>query len=590
MIEIWLWQKMPCIFVRAKAELKRVLLPEWRDRMRKIVPWMMVAMFCFGVKVPEALAQELMHHDDDMASHEDVQVGYIPREVLQLPIALRDGIGFVNDPVTTKNPEAQAFYNQGEAYLHSYVWIEAARSFNQALRLDPQLVMAHVGLFRVFENLDDLPAAEQELKKAQVLESGVTERERRRIALTAKHLEALQDLRNKAKHDDYKRAIESALNANPDDVELWLLRGNAEEAAANGRGQVGRAGSIAFYEAALARSPDNFAAHHYLIHSYEGIGRNDEAAKHGEFYAHFAANIPHAHHMWGHDLRLIGKVDEAVQQFEIADQLERNWYKNDGIDPSLDWHRPHNLDLLSRSLQHDGQMKEAEKYIREAMELTPKVSYAGYRQKMLPDFLIARGRNEEALAAARAIQKSEWPLGRFAGHALAGRVLLVMNRVEDGQKELAAAEKEVPEARKSFTGVVTFERIAGDQLSELKGEVLVRTGQTKQGDELLRQTASSLASHRGADALEELYLLEHIARMAREQQRWDLAKDTAQMMMEFDPNYFGAHYAVAAVAEHDGDDAKARQEMATAKQLWGHADPGLAELKQIESKLSHAGK
>ena len=51
-------------------------------------------------------------------------IGWVPREILQRPVTLRDGIGRINDPVTTSAQEAQAFYNQGLAYLHSYVWIE----------------------------------------------------------------------------------------------------------------------------------------------------------------------------------------------------------------------------------------------------------------------------------------------------------------------------------------------------------------------------------------------------------------------------------------------------------------------------------
>jgi tetratricopeptide (TPR) repeat protein len=557
--------------------------------MQKTVFWLVSALFCFAVQIPAACSQAISHHAES-ACHEDGLVGYIPRNLLQQPITLRSDVGRVDDRVTTANRDAQAFYNQGVAYLHNYVWIDAARSFNQALQLDPGLAMAHVGLVRVFINLEDLPAAGEELQKAQALRSSVSDRERRRMEVAAKHLEAVQDLKNTARHDAYKKAIESALNADPEDVELWLLRGNAEEGAANGRGQVGKTGSIAFYEAALARSPDNFAAHHYLIHSYENIGRNQEAEKHGERYAHLAAGISHAHHMWGHDLRLVGKIDAAIEQFRMADQIERSWYKNDSIDSSLDWHRPHNLDLLSRSLQHEGRMGQAEQYIRQAMELTPKTAFAGYGRKKLADFLIARGRNEEALAAARVMQKSEWPLARMGGHILAGRALLAMNKVEDARTELAAAEKEVPEARRAFTGVATFERIAGDQLNELKGELLLRSADKKPANDLLRQTAESLASHRGADALEELYLLEHIARVARQQQQWELAEKTAQMMMDFDPNYFGAHYAAALMAEHNGNVAKSHQEMAAAKQLWSHADPGLTELSQIDSKLLSSAK
>jgi hypothetical protein len=95
---------------------------------------------------------------------------------------------------------------------------------------------------------------------------------------------------------------------------------------------------------------------------------------------------------------------------------------------------------------------------------------------------------------------------------------------------------------------------------------------------------------RGADALEELYLLEHIARVARERQQWELAEHTAQIMLDFDPNYFGAHYAAALVAEHNDNAAKAHQELAAARQLWSCADPGLPELSQIDSKLPRTPK
>ena len=451
----------------------------------------------------------------DHSAHLDGAVGYIPRDVLQLPVTLRDNVGHVDDPVTTNNPEAQAFYNQGVACLHNYIWIDAARSFNQALRLDPQLAMAHAGLFRVFSNLNDLPAAAEEVRKAQALQTSITDRERRRIEVTAKHLEARQELQNHEKHAAYKKALEAALNSYPEDVELWLLRGNAEEPAADGRGQRGQSGSIAFYEAALAYAPDNFAAHHYLTHSLENIGRNQDAEKHGQRNAQLANGVSHAHHMWGHDLRLVGKIDAAIEQFEIANQLEKNWYKADGLDPSLDWHRPHNLDLLSRSLQHEGRMREAEQYIREAALLRPTTAYAAYGKKMLPDFLLARGRREEALAAATEMQRSEWSLGRLEGHVLAGRDLLALNKVEEARGQLAAAENEIPEARKNFTGVMTFERFAGEELDELRGEILLRSADKKPANDLLRAVADTLSARRGVEALEELYLLKHIAEIAR---------------------------------------------------------------------------
>src|SRR5262245_4728953 len=72
--------------------------------------------------------------------------GPVPREILDRPVTLRTGIGAVHEKVSTSSTEAQAFYDQGLAYLHSFVWIEAIRSFHQALRNDGNLGMAYLGL------------------------------------------------------------------------------------------------------------------------------------------------------------------------------------------------------------------------------------------------------------------------------------------------------------------------------------------------------------------------------------------------------------------------------------------------------------
>ena len=124
-----------------------------------------------------------------------------------------------------------------------------------------------------------------------------------------------------------------------------------------------------------------------------------------------------------------------------------------------------------------------------------------------------------------------------------------------------------------------------DRRRSAGGEILLRSADKKPGNELLRATADTLSSRRGADAWEELYLLEHIARIAREQQQWELAQHAATLMISFDPNYFGAHYAAALVAQHNGDAAKTQGEFATAKKLWANADSGLPELTKLSATL-----
>src|SRR5262245_46963428 len=88
-------------------------------------------------------------------SDEAENIGWVPREILARPLPLRQGIGLSHEKVTTASKEAQSYYDQGMAYLHSYVWIEAARSFNQATRLDPKMAMGYIGLSRACSGLTD---------------------------------------------------------------------------------------------------------------------------------------------------------------------------------------------------------------------------------------------------------------------------------------------------------------------------------------------------------------------------------------------------------------------------------------------------
>src|SRR5688572_28898242 len=94
---------------------------------------------------------------DTHAAHTSVVV---PMELLARPVMVRSGIGSVHHPVTTSSPQAQRFYDQGLAYLHNFAWIEAARAFNEALRLDSRLALAYVGLSIAYVELSQ-PAAAQ---------------------------------------------------------------------------------------------------------------------------------------------------------------------------------------------------------------------------------------------------------------------------------------------------------------------------------------------------------------------------------------------------------------------------------------------
>ena len=56
------------------------------------------------------------------------------------------GIGDLHHPVSTKNADAQAFFDQGLRLIYAFNHDEAARSFQRAADLDPKLAMAYWGI------------------------------------------------------------------------------------------------------------------------------------------------------------------------------------------------------------------------------------------------------------------------------------------------------------------------------------------------------------------------------------------------------------------------------------------------------------
>src|SRR5204862_2864420 len=99
------------------------------------------------------------------------------------------GYGDHHHPITTSNPQAQAFFDQGVRLLFGFNHAEAIRSFREAARLDPNCAMCWWGLsFALGSNInlpmpdDAVAPAWAALKNAQMLAPKVTVREQAWIA------------------------------------------------------------------------------------------------------------------------------------------------------------------------------------------------------------------------------------------------------------------------------------------------------------------------------------------------------------------------------------------------------------------------
>src|SRR5262245_45628324 len=95
------------------------------------------------------------------------------------PARFMDGYGKVHMPITTKSEEAQRFFDQGLALLHSFWSYEADRSFERAAQLDPECAMAQWGIAMAAVNQK---RRDEAVKRAKELAAKASERERLYIA------------------------------------------------------------------------------------------------------------------------------------------------------------------------------------------------------------------------------------------------------------------------------------------------------------------------------------------------------------------------------------------------------------------------
>lgn len=502
-------------------------------------------------------------------------------EILQRTTPIRDGIGSASEAVTTSSDRARAYYNQGLAYLHSFVWIEAARSFNEALRADPNMPMAHVGSSYALGELGEADGAERAARMAQGLAAQATERERLRIEIRVKQLDAGAHAEDQSRRAAYRRHLELATARFPGDVELVLLVGQAQDPSHQAHGMGAGSGSIRFYHRALAEQPDYFAVHHYLTHAYENVNEFETALTHAAVYVRMAPAIPHAHHMHGHVLRRLGRMKEAIAEFETADTLETRYLRAENIPASFDWHYRHNLDLLGASYLHVGQDRLAEPILRRAFQTASIGSAAeSLNRRTWPMLLLSLGRGDEALAAVNALVGDRALLVRALGHLLRSRVMQARSDLR------AAAEDGNAGLRLMQVSAASGGLLLPDfQLAQ--GEYLLRTGEAAKGRAMLREAASKLRVANGPDAwTDSLVALELLTHTAWNLDDWTLADQIAMELASHAPEYAGTSYVLGRVREHSGVPSAARIFYAEAIKRWQDADPDLPALMDARRRLA----
>ena len=319
------------------------------------------------------------------------------------------GMGDVDHPVSTKNAEAQKFFNQGLALLYGFNHFEAANSFRRAAELDPDLAMAWWGVALVYGPNYNAPADEDQNKvaldavaKAQALAPKASAPERAYIDAVAKRY-APDPKADKAQLAvAYKDGMCAVARQYPDDLDaatlcaeammnlrpwrLWSVDGSTP---AEGTPEI-----LAMLEGVLKRNPDHLGANHYYIHATEASRQPGRALASANRLEKLAPSAGHLVHMPSHVYWRVGDFPSAVKVNVAAAEADRKYLavsKLAGIYPMMYYNHNVHFEALAQSMKgnYAGARRAAEQL---AMNAAPHARAMSVVEAFLPvrEYMLVR--------------------------------------------------------------------------------------------------------------------------------------------------------------------------------------------------------
>ena len=304
-----------------------------------------------------------------------------------LPAKIMSGQGRVHFPITTSSAEAQQFFDQGVAQMHSFWATEAERSFRQAAELDPEAPMPQWGIAMVaagdyrprfqLEGFEKLFGKGNPLRATSRAAEAATRADQLAKApgkatplekLYVASIVARRDPNSKNQDEGYIQGLRAIVAQYPQEIEaktylaLHLMQGfNLPEKTPHGTTME----AVAILRDLLVKAPDHPGVHHYVIHAFEGSTFAKDAWPSCKRYAELVTNIPHALHMPGHIYAQTGRWEDAASSFAAAAENERGYIKADRLYGT--GHHGHNVHFLATSYSFQGQYDKAKEAARELL-------------------------------------------------------------------------------------------------------------------------------------------------------------------------------------------------------------------------------
>jgi tetratricopeptide (TPR) repeat protein len=296
-----------------------------------------------------------------------------PPEMSRTAVALHPGLGSLHHAVSTRNREAQAYFDQGLKLVFAFDHEAAIQSFARAAQLDPDLAMAQWGIALALGPNINHPmdatahkAAYEALQKAIARKSKASPAERAYIDALSKRYSANPDADLEALQRAYKDAMKDLVRRYPNDVDAAVLYAEAlmdlhpwNFWAPDGTPTEGTTELVAVLERALARAPRHIGANHYYIHAVEASPHPEKALASAKRLETLAPSAGHLVHMPAHLYIRTGRYLEAARANVVAIKADERQTRSGKDTFYMIGYYGHNLHFLAIASAFAGNSRDA---------------------------------------------------------------------------------------------------------------------------------------------------------------------------------------------------------------------------------------
>jgi peroxiredoxin/tetratricopeptide (TPR) repeat protein len=488
-----------------------------------------------------------------------------------------DGIGVAHFPITTKNPEVQKWFDQGNALLHSFWDYEAERAFRWCLKLEPDNAMAYWGLTRasLMRGLGGKTRPADMIREAVKRKDKVSPREQ--LYIDAMAAQVLPDPVSGKDGDEDKaqKLLESLVVRYPDDMEARALL------AYNMMGR-DRYGTELMIREILAKQPDHPGAHHYRIHNWD-YNEPAQALESARRYGEIVPAIGHAIHMPGHIFAILGMWNEAAISMDAATRREKQYMQERMTFPFDNWNYAHNRNYLSYIQEQMGMEKAAAFGARQLIDapLDPDGnadsfnSSRSYGIASLARVLLKYERWDDLLKPGN-IPWRDILFDKINRQYFEARAYLGKGDIDKAESSFQALSALKDEAEKSKTQPVAG--VYKIQIPDLKGRLALAHGETLEGLKYLSDAAEKERDFQLQYADPPIYpeaLYNSLGEVYLQTKSPLLAEEAFTKALDLTKNDLWSLSGMVRAAHALGDNDKAQDAMARLLYVAADADKGL---------------